>query len=127
MKVLIRKYKGNEFSGKGYNEDFCDWLELTDINAIKNLRNINDDGLSTIIPTNEKNDNWMEECAYSVITSFFTLIGNEKIEIKIEDWTKPTPIYYSLNSDEEILSTINKIKKSNFYLSNNHIQDEFDK
>ncbi len=129
----LKKYKGKQFYwGKLIDsEDQCDWIELDENNkSIKDLRFINADGLSTIITTNQRNIDWMNECAYSIISSFFTIIEDERVDIQIEDRTQSKPLFYKISNHQEIVDTINKIKKSNFYSKNENkdkVQDEFHK
>ena len=112
-----KKYYGKEFFwGKPNFENHCDWIELEENNKnVKDLRFINADGLSTIIPTNKRKIDWMNECAYSIISSFFTIIEDERVDIQIEDRTQsPRPIFYKISNHREIVETINEIKKSSF-------------
>jgi hypothetical protein len=127
----LDKFKGKEFYwGKSNLEDQCDWIELDETNKkIKNLRNFNSDGLSTIIPiilNNEKSD-WKEQCAYSIISSFFKIIEDDRVEIQIEDRTQLKNNYYTINNHDDIKTTIKDLKKSNFIRTNNNVGEEFNK
>lgn len=63
-----------------------DWFLGTD--NISNIRSINDDGLTTLIPTlNQPNtdDEWISKVAYSIIHSYFKLFKLNQIEVTIVD------------------------------------------
>lgn len=126
----IEKFKGKHFFwGKPNKENNCDWIELDETNNnIKNLRNLNSDGLSTIILSKMINSDWMNECAYSIISSFFTIIEDERVEISIEDRTQSKSNFFTIKNHEDVVSTFRDIKKSTFYTENNkNIKEEFDK
>ena len=57
-------------------------------NNISKIRSINDDGLTTLIPTlNQPNtdDEWISKVAYSIIHSYFKLFKSNQIEVTIVD------------------------------------------
>jgi len=86
-----------------------DWLDADKHINLKNIRTIQDDGLTTIIPnTSGKYDDWLNEALYICIYSYFKKIEEGDIVIKL----------YDEQSNKEI-----EINKNNFVRLYNEIED----
>lgn len=73
------------YIGKTTKGTSCDWMPLEESDPYFKLRSIEDDGLTTIVPTNQLQDDelWIDKVIHTYIESYSLLLLNKEYTIEI--------------------------------------------